>query len=219
MTRDEAFEFLDRTARGIAEMFGSSCETLVHDFSVPTHPILSIYNNHVSGRAVGSTQDILGTTKAVDAESSTTDLVNLFASTPSGQQIKSSTFHLIGEDYNLALGINFDYSSLVYANRILVDLMSAEADLQSAMWHVGEGQLDQVFEECLAAVGNPVNALNKRDRMKIIALLDQKNAFSFRKSVPFAAKRLQVSRYTVYKYLGELSGSAGGRNESKKEEP
>ena len=97
--------------------------------------------------------------------------------------------------------------------------MSAEADLQSAMWHGGEGQLDQVFEECLAAVGKPVNALNKRDRMKIIALLDQKNAFSFRKSVPFAAKRLQVSRYTVYKYLGELSGSAGGRNESKKEEP
>lgn len=48
MTRDQAFEFLDRTARGIAEMFGSSCETLVHDMGVPTHPILSIYNGHVS---------------------------------------------------------------------------------------------------------------------------------------------------------------------------
>ena len=60
MTRDEAFEFLDRTARGIAEMFGSSCETLVHDMGVPSHPILSIYNGHVSGREVGSTMDILG---------------------------------------------------------------------------------------------------------------------------------------------------------------
>ena len=155
VTRDEAFEFLDRTARGIAEMFGGSCETLVHDFSVPTHPILSIYNSHVSGRAVGSTQDILGTTKAVDEESSTTDLVNLFASTPSGQQIKSSTFHLIGPDYNLALGINFDYTSLVYANRILVDLMSADADLQSALWHGGDAALADVFDECAAAVGKP----------------------------------------------------------------
>ena len=212
MDRDEAFEFLDRTARGIAEMFGSTCETLVHDMGDPRHPILSIYNGHVSGRTVGSTLDILGTARELDQDALVTDFVNLYATTPSGQQIKSSTFHLIGADYNLALGINFDYSSLVYANRILVDL-------QSAMWHGGEGQLDQVFEECLAAVGKPVNALNKRDRMKIIALLDQKNAFSFRKSVPFAAKRLQVSRYTVYKYLGELSGSAGGRNESKKEEP
>ena len=205
MTRAEAFEFLDRTARGIAEMFGSSCETLVHDMGDPTHPILCIYNGHVSGRDVGSTMDILGTARALDQTALVTDFVNLYATTPTGQQIKSSTFHLIGEDYNLALGINFDYTSLVYANRILVDLMSAEADLQSAMWESGERQLSQLFDECLSAVGKPVDTLTKRDRLRIIALLEQKNAFSFRKSVPYVARRLQVSRYTVYKYLGELA--------------
>ena len=217
MDREEAFEFLDRTARGIAEMFGSSCETLVHDMGDPSHPILSIYNGHVSGRTVGSTLDILGTAKELDRDALVTDFVNLYATTPTGQQIKSSTFHLIGEGYNLALGINFDYSSLVYANRILVDLMSAEADLQSAMWHGGDDQLTEIFDECLAAVGKPVNALTKRDRMKVIALMEQKNAFSFRKSVPFVAKRLQVSRYTVYKYLGELAGESGGEETDKEE--
>ncbi len=205
MTRDEAFEFLDRTARGIAEMFGTSCETLVHDMGSPTHPILSIYNGHVSGRSVGSTMDILGTDLALDETALITDFVNLYATTPAGQQIKSSTFHLIGEGHNLALGINFDYTSLVYANRILVDLMSADADLQSAMWKGGDSQLAAIYDECVAAVGKPVSALTKKDRMKIIALLDQKNAFSFRKSVPYVAKHLQVSRYTVYKYLGELA--------------
>ena len=214
VTRDEAFEFLDRTARGIAEMFGSSCETLVHDFSIPTHPILAIYNSHVSGRTVGSTQDILGTTKAVDQQSSSADLVNLFASTPSGQQIKSSTFHLIGHDYDLALGINFDYTSLVYANRILVDLISTDADLQSALWHGGDEALTDVFDECLAAVGKPAAALTKKDRVKLIALLDQKNAFSYRKSVPYVAKRLGVSRYTVYKYLSELTGEPAEQEET-----
>lgn len=209
MTRDEAFEFLDRTARGVAEMFGTSCETLVHDMGSPTHPILSIYNGQISGRAVGSTMDILGTDLALDATALLTDFVNLYATTPSGQQIKSSTFHLIGEGYNLALGINFDYTSLVYANRILVDLMSADADLQSAMWKGGDSQLAAIYDECVAAVGKPVSALNKKDRMKIIALLDQKSAFSFRKSVPYVAKHLQVSRYTVYKYLGELAESGG----------
>ncbi|MBS6216987.1 MAG: PAS domain-containing protein [Clostridiales bacterium] len=213
MTRAEAFEFLDRTARGIAEMFGSSCETLVHDMGDPKHPILSIYNGHVSGRTVGSTMDILGTAKELDMTALTTDFVNLYATTPSGQQIKSSTFHIIqeGKDgYNLALGINFDYTSLVYANRILVDLMNAEADLQSAMWQGGDSRLADIFDECIAAVGKPVSSLTKKDRMKIIALLDQKNAFSFRKSVPFVSKRLQVSRYTVYKYLGELAEQGGG---------
>ena len=65
-------------------------------------------------------------------------------------------------------------------------------------------------------MGKPVAALTKKDRMKIIALLDQKNAFSFRKSVPFVSKRLQVSRYTIYKYLGELAenGGSAGLSES-----
>ena len=130
MTYEEAFEFLDRTARGIAQMFGASCETLVHDMSVPEHPILSIYNGHVSGRGVGSTMDILGVGQELDPEALESDFVNLYASTPSGQQIKSSTFHLITAEYNLALGINFDYSSLVFANRILVDLMNAGEDLK-----------------------------------------------------------------------------------------
>ena len=206
MTRDEAFEFLDRTARGIAETFGSSCETLVHDMSIPTHPILSIYNSHVSGRSVGSTQDITGTARNLDEEALVTDLVNMFASTPDGRQIKSSTFHLIGEDYNLALGINFDYSSLVYANRVLVDLMSAQADLKSVLYQGDSRQLAEVFDECLAAVGKPIQALTKADRMKVVALLEQEDAFSFKKAVPYVAKRLQVSRYTVYKYIGELAG-------------
>lgn len=204
MNRDEAFEFLDRTARGIAETFGSSCETLVHDMSLPSHPILSIYNGHVSGRSVGSTMDILGNGAELDEEALLTDFVNLYATTPSGQQIKSSTFHMIGEDYNLALGINFDYSSLVFANRILVDLMSADADLKSALWSGSDTRLSDLFDECLAVVGKPISALNKADRLKIIALLRQNNAFSFQKAVPYIAQRLGVSRYTVYKYLSEL---------------
>ncbi|NCB63409.1 MAG: transcriptional regulator [Clostridia bacterium] len=204
MDRDEAFEFLDRTARGIAEMFGSSCETLVHDMGTPTHPILSIYNGHVSGRVVGSTLDILGTARELDPDATVNDQVNLYATTPTGAQIKSSTFHIIGENYNLALGINFDYTSLVYANRILVDLMSAEADLRAALWQGGDSALADLFEDCLAALGKPLDALTKTDRLKLVALMDQKNAFSYRKSVPFVSKRLGVSRYTVYKYLDEL---------------
>jgi len=213
MTRDEAFEFLDRTARGIAETFGSSCETLVHDMSVPNHPILSIYNSHVSGRSVGSTQDITGTARNLDEEALVTDLVNMFASTPDGRQIKSSTFHLIGEDYNLALGINFDYSSLVFANKVLVDLMSAQADLKAVLYQGDSRQLAEVFDECLAAVGKPIHALTKADRMKVVALLEQEDAFSFKKAVPYVAKRLQVSRYTVYKYIGELAGETPAEND------
>ena len=213
MTREEAFEFLDRTARGIAEMFGPACETLVQDLERADHPILSIYNGQVSGREVGSTRDILGSDKKLDATALTTDFVNLYATTPMGRQIKSSTFHMIGEGYNLALGIDFDFTSLSFANRTLVGLMSADADLQSALWTGGAGQLQEIFEESLAAIGKPAGELSKADRLRLVALMDQKNAFSFRKSVPFVASQLKVSRYTVYKYLDELAKEKAGEKE------
>lgn len=215
MTKEQAFEFLDRTARGIAEMFGTSCETLVQDMDDPSHPILSIYNGQVSGREVGSTLDVLGSGKLIDAAALTTDFVNLLATAPTGAQIKTSTFHLIGEDFNLALGIDFDFTALLYANRTLAGLTSADADLQSALWTGGEGQLGQIFAECLATLGKSADALDKRERLRLIALLDQKNAFSFRKSVPYVAQRLKVSRYTVYKYLDELDGERPGGNQGK----
>lgn len=213
MTREQAFEFLDRTAKGIAEMFGPACETLVQDMERPDHPILSIYNGQVSGREVGSTLDILGSDKKLDTTALTTDFVNLYATTPLGRQIKSSTFHMIGDGYNLALGIDFDFTSLSFANRTLAGLMSADADLQSALWTGGPGQLQQIYEECLSALGKSTDELNKRDRMRLVALMDQKNAFSFRKSVPFVASRLKVSRYTVYKYLDELAAQKAGEKE------
>ena len=210
MTRDEAFEFLDRTAKGIAEMFGSSCETLVHDMGVPSHPILSIYNGQISGREVGSTMDIMGIGLELDEQAATTDQVNLAAATPDGRQTKSSTFHMIGEDYNLALGINFDYTSLVFANRILEDLMNAQSDLRSALWQPGDAkQLGDLFDQCAAALGKPADALTKTDRLRLVGLLRQRNAFSYRKSVPYVAGRLGVSRYTVYKYLDEVAEEDG----------
>lgn len=44
------------------------------------------------------------------------DVVNLLAVTPSGQQTKSSTFSIKGEDYHLGFGINYDFTPLAYAN-------------------------------------------------------------------------------------------------------
>ena len=54
--------------------------------------------------------------------------------------------------------IHIYFTALTFANRILLDLMSAESDLQSAMWRGGEDRLADLFDQCLASVGKPVNA-------------------------------------------------------------
>ena len=203
MTREEAFDMLDRMAKGIAEMFGANCETVINDLTDPLHPILAIYNSHVSGRSVGSTQDVTGIEQDVTLDG---DMVNLLAVTPNGQQTKSSTFSIKGDDYHFAFGINYDFTPLSYANRVLLDLMHTEVDFRSAIYKPQDGGIGEIFDAAVLRIGKPVRDMNKSDRIRVIEHLKEMDAFSYRRAVPYVATHLGVSRYTIYKYLDEVSG-------------
>lgn len=215
MTRDEAFSLLDRLARGIAEIFGTSCETVINDFSIPSHPVLAIYNGHVSNRTVGSTVDLTGLSQKVDIQN---DVINLLATTPAGQQVKSSTFCIQGEDYSFGLGINFDFTPLIYANRTLLDLMRTDVDFRSAVYQDKDSNISETFTQCMSVIGKPGKDLNKAERLRVVDLLRRKGAFAYRRAVPYVASHLGVSRYTIYKYLDELE-SASGKGGSTPDEP
>ena len=62
----------------------------------------------------------------------------------------------------------------------------------------------------MATLGKPLDALTKTDRLKVVSLLRERSAFSYRKSVPYVAGRLGVSRYTIYKYLEEVGSDEPG---------
>ena len=213
MTRQEAIDLLDRIAKGIAEMFGSNCETVVNDLADPLHPILVIYNGHVSGREVGSTLDVTGVEQDLCLDS---DVLNLLAVTPSGQQTKSSTFSVKGEGYHLGLGINYDFTPLTYVNRVLLDLMHTEVDFHSALYRSRDTGIGELFDTAILRVGKPIREMNKGDRLRVVELLKNMDAFSYRRAVPFVATHLGVSRYTVYKYLDEVA--AKERWEQKEQE-
>lgn len=222
-TKEQILDFMMRTAEGIAQMFGHSCETLIHDMSMPGHPIIAIYNGHVSGRKVGSTADIFGDDLASERKQPQsgreseeesadnlyhfkleTDIVNSLAITKNGRYIKSTTFNYIGADYHYALGINFDYTALGSVMPTLEGLVSIGSDLNDAIKDNGNNQLEEIFKDCLSIVGKTPEAMKKSDRLQLIALLMQRNAFSFQKSITYVAEQLKVSRYTVYKYCHEI---------------
>lgn len=205
MTREEAFAFLDRLARGISDMFGVSCETVINDLRDPDHPVLAIYNGHISNRDIGDTTDLTGISQQINLEG---DVVNLLATTPRGQQVKSSTFSLQGEGYHLALGINYDFTSLTYANRVLLDLMRTDVDFHSAVYQSRDTGIGDLFQQCADRIGKPLRELNKSDRLRLVELLWQGDAFSYRRAVPYVASQLGVSRYTVYKYLDEIKSKS-----------
>lgn len=205
MNREEMLTFLKNEARGIALMFGPSCETLVHDMTRPGHPILAIYNGSVTGREVGSTADIFGDIGDYDETVyKNKDYVNQLVLSRDGRTLKSSTFNVVGEDYRFALGINLDITNMVRAAHMLGEMTATSGELQQTLMQDARSQLEELLRECVSAVGREPADMKKTDRMRIIRMLYKRRAFTYQKSVAIVAERLCVSRYTVYKYMHEI---------------
>ena len=197
--------FLKNEARGIAMMFGPNCEALVHDMTRPGHPILAIYNGSVTDRDVGSTADIFGDIGDYDETIyKNKDYTNQMVLSRDGRTLKSTTFNVVGDDFHFALGINLDITNMVRATQMLTELTATSGDLQQTLMQDARSQLEEMLRECISAVGKEPEAMKKTDRMRIIRMLYKRRAFTYQKSVAIVAERLNVSRYTVYKYMHEL---------------
>lgn len=205
MNREDMLAFLRNEARGIAQMFGPNCETLVHDMTRHGHPILVIFNGSVTGREVGSTADIFGDIGDYDETVyEKKDYTNQLVLSRDGRTLKSTTFNVVGEDYHFALGINMDITNMVRANQLLSEMTATSGDLQQTLMQDARSQLEELLRECISAVGRNPSEMKKTDRMRIIRMLYKRRAFTYQKSVAIVAERLCVSRYTVYKYMHEI---------------
>ena len=203
MNNDEALDFLNRMAEGIACMFGNSCEVLIHDMKNKKYSIVSIYHGEVTKRKVGDSLTILGV-EEVDEFFEGKDIVNCSGKTKEGRLLKCSTFHLRGEDYHYALGINYDYTNFALAKTALEELTTVGKPIEDEL-HLSGNLLQDIFDECLKLIGKPVALLTREERNKMIDLLIERGAFNFTKGIPLIAEKLNISRYTIYKYLRNRS--------------
>ena len=209
--KERVLDGLKQTAHAIAETFGSSCETLIHDMQKPGHPVIVIYNGHISGRQVGSTASIFGDDlgeREIDYDTfNAEDAINTLAITNSGRHVKSTTIAFRGKGYHYALGINFDFTALISASNIFNDLTSTEANLGDHVTRQMGTSLESIFEDCVRTIGKPLVKMKKQDKIQLITLLMEHKAFDYQKSVTYVAEQLGLSRYTVYKYIHEVEES------------
>lgn len=211
MTRDEAFELLDRLAQGIAMMCGPSCETLVQEIVGKTFHTLSIYNGHVSGRQVGSTLSVYGVDTIADDNDAAFDPfmdINCdCAHTKDGRRIKSSTWLVRGKNYVMGLGVNIDVTELARAAELLGGMVEVGGELRETLYgHTAVSEdADSMVEECVRALGKPAESLSKNERIELVRMLNERGFFDYQRSAPALAKRLGVSKSTVYNYLKEIA--------------
>ncbi|MFI6866840.1 helix-turn-helix domain-containing protein [Nocardia sp. NPDC050406] len=61
--------------------------------------------------------------------------------------------------------------------------------------------IDRLLSEVAAEFGGALDALPRADKQRAVRLLEERGAFSYRKSAEKVAEALGVTRFTVYNYL------------------
>ena len=68
------------------------------------------------------------------------------------------------------------------------------------------GDLGRLLEDLATELGAPLRDLSRTDKQRAVRLLEERGAFTYRKSAETVAEALNVTRFTVYNYLNRDRG-------------
>lgn len=211
----------------IGRSLPSSSEVVLHDLSLLPNSIIAIYGD-VTGRRIGDpATDLL--LEAV-REGSTTSMTGYETILPDGRRLRSST--MIIKDVSglpvAALCINSDLSAWISIQRVVDMMLSgtqplAEDDDAKTLTPVEQPahspEPTEVFardvdelaahliHRAIGDVGIPVELMQKRHKIEVVRDLKARGMFMLRDAVDMIASSLNVTRFTIYNYLNELSDS------------
>ena len=99
-----------------------------------------------------------------------------------------------------SVSVEVDVAALRGADRVLHDLARAPADAAIGLPNL-ERALDELLVAGEASIGRPIAEMSRVQKQHLVKFLDERGAFSLRRSVETVADVLGVSRFTVYNYL------------------
>ncbi|TVX92717.1 helix-turn-helix transcriptional regulator [Paenibacillus agilis] len=200
--------FLQALVKGISAQFGENCEVVLHDLTLPyDRTIVAIENGHVTGRKIGDPGTNLGL-ELLRGSTENGHKLNYVTQTKDGRLLRSTSLYMNNQDGTIigSLCINFDITSLMIAEKTLqsITMTNLQTDIKESFVTNVNDLLDVLIQETQDVIGKPVAAMGKEDKMKMIALLDQKGAFLIKKSSEKICLYLGISKYSLYSYLDEV---------------
>lgn len=206
MQRD-VLELLSRIANALALQFGGNCEVVIHDLTGddPENTIVCIENGHVSRRdaKAGPSHIVLEAMRA--GRQDLPDHYNYLTKTNDGRILRSSSVY-IHDEAGMATGIfciNYDLTEMMMAQSIINGIVQTGgpgSEPEHIPTNVNE-LLDDLLEKSVQLVGKPVAMMNKDDKVRAIAFLNDAGAMLITKSGDKIAKYFGISKYTLYSYL------------------
>jgi predicted transcriptional regulator YheO len=207
--------------KAIARMFGDRCEVLLHDASRLEHSIVVIENGHVTGRKVGGPMTDLGLYfLQSDQFKETTFLANYQSEAKNGEKLKSTSIFLRNKKKEIIgfLCINYDVSYMVDLEQKISDFCEVNTHIQEDNGTHNEEEafpdslddlFNRVFNQMLKKIGLPIEKMKKNDKINLVRLLNKRGIFLINGAIDEVARRLNVSRYTIYNYLAEIKSWNG----------
>ena len=208
---DERMQALLPIVQGLAEMFGADCEVVLHDVGLLPHSIVAIENGALTGRTVGDvpTDRMLRNLRNPDQ----TQDVRVYISSHDGKILKSLAVTLRdpdGQPYGL-LGLNFDISEIVQAQRTLATITAVSrlgGDAPPETDEIFAGDIRDVVSgmvtKILGEMGKTPAAMTREEKMEVVKRLEERGAFLVKRSAEQVAEALDLSRYTIFSYLKEI---------------
>lgn len=206
---DDYFAVLLHLIGPVAAALGKRSEVVIHDFRLPGRSIIGIAGN-VTGRHVGGSVSQIGLSimrAGDDAEAQ----YNYITRAPNGRVLKSTTVPLRTPDGHVfgAFCVNVDVTDLWRISNTLNEELASGQTLPEPVAFVDDVThvLDDLIEEETRKLNCPADRLDRHERLELIASLDRRGVFMLQRSVPEVARRLGLSRASLYTYLREVRGT------------
>ncbi len=200
---------LEILADFLSKALGDTTEIAIHNLQDINESLCILRNGHVTGRTEG-----MGLTDlALDMiRSETQDLkmpykINYASKTSDGSILRSSTviFHDKEQKPQFLLCLNHDDSDFHHLINYLQKVTAIEdhesdENFSAPIARMGE----KIILEIMSENYTPVDKLTSKEKAQLVAKMFHAGAFEIKGSVEIAAKILNVSEPTLYRYLKQV---------------
>jgi predicted transcriptional regulator YheO len=208
MSSDEIIEITRPMVDFLAEVLGDLAEVVLHDLRDPEHSVVAIRNGHISGRREGDSLtdyalEVLRESKGQPYK------VNYKGVLEDGRPLRLSSLFIkdpsTGEPVAM-LSINLDISRVQDAYKMLGSFLNIskngeEASPPHPIHFSIENLMHQQMDQVLSSRGIPPSRMTAEEKKSVVEELDRKGIFLLKGAVAEAARRLEVSEQTIYRYL------------------
>ena len=194
----------------LAEVFGDDAEVVLQDVSDFNNSVVSIRNNHISGRKLGAPATNL-VLKVMNGNFTDKNYVTNYRGVSAAGKIVRSSTYFIKDDKNVVIGmlcINIDIDKFVQLKNHLdaiLKIPEAIFEKPTEKFSVSaDGLASDSIETILEESGISPERMSQEEKMEVVNKLDKNGVFLVKSSIYKVASVLNVSNATIYRYLSKI---------------